>query len=415
MITLIDLDKNDLSNIYEMLSIRGSSHLSIITAATYLVFSASNTEFSKTYVKKMSSEVTGGARLNYRIPTEIAKLMFNSQLVGGKGGNQGLYLVLEEAKSLDAEDLVLISYIKCLTAEEKEALLTARDFDLRTVSVATSKLFSCNVFTTVIAKDYDFKTKLEWVASYLSGKTKKHALDARGSLKYLVDVSKIFKTGIYIKNNLAYTNSSKTGIEIYRYVKFPGDPMLIGHECVSALYDFSKYVDGSLSIFRCNDWMIAATSGGLLFSWKNLRFDLDPNIEDLQAAKYLSVYECPLKDVSRIFSGVTVTKANRITFNLNFIDGAITLTDPMKGTYRFSVPFQSLRGNYPEEDKKVKLNFKMLRTVLSMKSEYNMVRFLVYKRFIRIDLINLYGEDDEDEEPFYDSENKITLIVGRAE
>lgn len=329
-----------------------------------------------------------------------------------------LFLVMEEVVSKETNSVELALYWRLLNYDSLIEELKTSVMDRRSVSelILDSKVKEC--FRIPRGQEYDFEPKLTWFAKWLNKQTKKYELNILGNLRYLTDVSKMFKTGIYLTEGLAYTDNSKTGIEMYRKVNYFGPQMLFTHGCINGLADFARSAKSPVYLTKCGDYVLAMADDAYIMSWRNIRFNMDSNIDDLRRAKDPVVYETDYELVSKIFNNISVNKASQVKLFVGFKNSELIVTDTVKGQYEFPVPFECIAGYPSEKTDEVQMNFNILKSIFSIKAAYNTIRFFIYKKFIRIDLINKVDQLDneyyEDSESSYDSDNKMILVVGKV-
>lgn len=157
--------------------------------------------------------------------------------------------------------------------------------------------------------------------------------------------------------------------------------------------------------------MLGANSNNVALIWKNIKFTLDPNIGDLEQSRFYAAYETDMQEFSKIFSNIAVNKASQIFCHVNFDAGTVTVTDANKGVYEFNLQFACLATNEGPSSGAIDLNFRVIKSLTSLKTGYNRIRFFIYQRFIRVDFINYFEDDDE---AVYDKDNKMITVIGKC-
>lgn len=421
MITVMPFNTKISLNITELSKLKGASSVSVFSAGKDILFSSSNSEFSKMYI--LTGGNTRAASLNYRIPLEVIRLLLKSECIDTKVSNDGLYLLIEEITTKDSESKQLLIYLRYLTAATLTETLKESKAEATPYLESVGYKLSRELFRVPYSIDYDIATKLTWYAGLKSPAVEKYEMDVLNSFKEMYDFSAAFKTGICIKDGLAYADSSKIGIEAYRFIDYDGDEMLLSYSCMATLYDFAKTRAEELRFFKCHEYRVATTINNILLIWKNIRFTLEPNIDDLRASRYDAVFETDLRRFSGIISTIYANKANQIFCDIDFMKDSMVIRDASKGEYKFNVQFNQLAqvSDLSDADTKLSIKFQTLKSVLMAKSSYNRIRFFLYANFIRVDFISLIEErsseeEDEDEEPeiSYDSAGKLTIVMGRG-
>lgn len=421
MITVMPFNTKISLNITELSKLKGASSVSVFSAGKDILFSSSNSEFSKMYI--LTGGNTRAASLNYRIPLEVIRLLLKSECIDTKVSNDGLYLLIEEITTKDSESKQLLIYLRYLTAATLTETLKGSKAEATPYLESVGYKLSRELFRVPYSIDYDIATKLQWYAGLKSSAVEKYEMDVLNSFKEMYDFSAAFKTGICIKDGLAYADSSKIGIEAYRFIDYDGDEMLLSYSCMATLYDFAKTRAEELRFFKCHEYRVATTINNILLIWKNIRFTLEPNIDDLRASRYDAVFETDLRRFSGIISTIYANKANQIFCDIDFMKDSMVIRDASKGEYKFNVQFNQLAqvSDLSDEETKLSIKFQTLKSVLMAKSSYNRIRFFLYANFIRVDFISLIEErsteeEDEDEEPeiSYDSAGKLTIVMGRG-
>lgn len=407
----------------EVIKTKGISYVSILSARKDIMFCAGTPEFHRVFVLE-NHNLQGNLSINFRINAEVIKLILRSELIDWDGYSDNTYLILEEVYRDSPDDKELLVTVKRLTKDALNMLIFHNKREVTKLSESTVAKNSLECFTIPCGIDYDLEVKLGWYAAYKSDKIKKHDMNMGAALKQLLEVSKIFKTGVCIEAGLAYTDSSKTGIEVYRNIDYAGIPMLLSHSCISELSSFTTGYQ-ELRFFKYGEHMLAAKDD-LLLVWRNLRFNFSPNIDELSSQKYLAVFETNRKKMAETIRSISVSKSDNVLTNINFEKGQMAFSCQSKGSYMFSMPFHLIAGDFTDETSKVNFNFRVLRDVMSISLTYNRVRFFIYKHFIRVDFINLYLPEEEDQlseedlegealiDAEYDSYNKLIIVFGRA-
>ena len=425
MLAILPFDSYVANGVREVLRVRGLSYLSIISAKSDLIFCGGTPEFNRMLVLE-GRNVQGEMAVNYRISAEVMGLLLRSELLTYSEGSNNVYLLLEEVCGREKGSKELLVCLKRLTNKEIAELRLCNKREPIQVSESKAYTETQERFIIPCSIDYDIETKLSWYAAWKSSRIQKFPMDMGGIIRQLVEISKTFKTGVCIENGLAYSDSSKNGIEVYRNVAYNGVPMLLSQNCIMELSSFIGNETNSINMFRYGEYMMSAR-GNLILVWRNLRFSFHPNIDDLSKQKPLAVFETSRKKLSDLMASISIGKSDNMTMNINFMSERIRLECPTKGKYSFSVPFRIINGDYTEESTSVSMNFRVFRDIMLMRVSYNRMRVFVYKHFFRIDFINLvsyaddpeeFDEDDIDPEDLGDSEydgyNKMITVFGRS-
>lgn len=412
MITFIPFSKSVALCLQEVIYMKDTTHMNVLSIGNDLVISCGNTEFSKMYIAR-GLYFQAGLVINYRLPLEVIRLLSKSVELGFGAQTDDTCIIVEEVIVTEGKEPQLLITLGNFNIQKRIDMMSEDTSEPVEYIKAHGAVGYRHKFTVPTSMDYDIETKARWYAALRSNKVNKYSLQGNLGFKHIVDVSNVFKTGIYIKDGLAYADSSKIGVEVYRELDYDGEPMLIGHKCVVMLNDFIKSsANGTLRFFRSMEYMLAVNQDGVVLAWKNLKFTMEPNIQDIRKAKPIHVFECDLKSFTAIFTGISVTKASQIFCTADFGKGELVVNDAQRGVYRFMLDADSLLPDDPlETEMTLGLNFRMIKNLLSIKTGYNKIRFVIYEHFLRIDFINYFEEEDGDS--WYDGDNKLVTVVGK--
>lgn len=410
MITVIPFSEGITDNILEVINIKDTKYVSILSLKDRIVAVGNNTEFSKLYLFPIKN-LHGDRAINVRISVEVMRLLIRSagkfEVVPKKTAR---FLLIEDVISEESGEKFLNVSIVILNKHQLDYI---QKNDSLESSVNQDRY---DRFTIPPSIDYDIELRASWLRDYLSDKTEKSFLGSDSSFSSVVEVSKMFKAGICIRQGIAYTDSSKIGVEVYKEISYSGPPLLISHDCLNELYSFMRYTnDSELQLFRSKEYLIAAAKSGVMFIWKNLRFNLRPNLDDLRKAEaqLVSVYQTEYKDLAWFFKNILAHKADQIQFGIDFENNKLLFRDTNRGVYRVDADFTLIKGRPSVGE--IGFNFRLLKSLFAMKVSYNKVRFFIYSKLMRMDFINSLvfdDEGDECDEVEYDGHGKMVMVLG---
>lgn len=411
MIAYIPFTQRLATSINDLISLPSSSYVSAIGIIRDVVFVASNAEFSKMFIHNNGN--VSHSKFNYRINKEVLKLILNSpQFIWGVE-NKDLYLCIEEVQDDDTVSIVL--YLQTLKSEDlkseidKDRLRTKMRTYFEVLQAVPRYINTIRVPKGV---DYTVNQIGRWYAALKTSSVKKYDFFFRRYLRELLEVSKVFKTGACVKDGLFYIDNSKTAVQAYKQTSYDGPDMLMSNSCIATLDKFVGSQQTGAYLFYVDEYTGVSDGYGMVLLWKTLRFQTDPSLEELNRQKYKAVFEYDLDTFSKIFRNIVLTKVSQIDCEIRFGSSELWVRDGTKGEYKFYLDGECIRDR-EDISESYKLDIKVMKGIFGLSLNYNTIRFFIYEHFFRIDFVNRV--EDEEEEPYVDTSNRIIVLFGRCE
>lgn len=413
MITFIPFGVYAASNISDLIRLKDSDTISVIGMLSDVLFVASNAEFSKMFVHNGAN--LSRQKANYRISNEVFRLLLSSPQFDWNVDNDTLYLCFEEVQDKDNQDLLIYFQTFRQDVLQNEILLDRARVERRTLQEALSEIpETINVLH--VAKSVDYMVNLigTWYAANRTSGVKKYPFYFAAYMREMVEVSKVFRTGVCVKDGLFYSDSSKIAIQVYKQTGYDGPPMLLSDACVSVLEDFIGKDPGTVMLFYIGEYTAVRSSFNTILLWKTLRFDSEPDMDELRKQQYCAVFEYEPKVFQNIFRNIAVTKVSQITCDIKFYKSELVIKDGSKGIYRFFLDGYQIRNEKPISTSYA-LDVRVMKSIFGLKMGYNRIRIFVYDYFFRIDFVNAVEDEYGDEEETIDVSNRLTVIFGRCD